>query len=35
MGSNILVNPIVLNKFDQIHTVFGSLKAIPRIPDLI
>jgi len=35
MGSDILVNPLFINQSDQIHAVFGLLKAIPTNHDLI
>jgi hypothetical protein len=35
MGSDFLANPIDINNLNQIHTVFGSPKAIPIDPDLI
>jgi len=35
MGSDILVNPLFINQLDQIHAVFGSLKAIPTNHNLI
>jgi len=34
-GSDILVNPLFMNQLDQIHAIFGSLKAIPTNHDLI
>jgi len=35
MGSAILVTPLFIYQLDQIHAVFGSLKAIPTYHDMI